>query len=83
MRGVIDWLSPDRGFGFLRDDAGRAVSVARSEIEAHDVEALVVGQRVEFGLASGAPIPVAAGMRLIYQCQPCKDRGCGWCDWPR
>jgi cold shock CspA family protein len=83
MKGIIDWVSPDRRYGCLRDDDGRAVALRQSELDTLSPAVLVVGQRVEFDLAPDTVIAVAAGVRPIYQCGPCRDSGCGWCDWPR
>jgi cold shock protein len=47
--GRVDRLVPDRGFGFIRDDAGQEFFFQRGALMGVDFEDLAPGADVEFG----------------------------------
>ena len=50
MHGRVDRLVPDRGFGFIRDDAGQEYFFQRGALMGVDFEDLAPGSAVEFGV---------------------------------
>ena len=57
--GKVKWYDADKGFGFLSQEEWEDVYV-RSSALPDGVEYLKAGQKVEFGLASGASRPAGA-----------------------
>ncbi|MBN2140146.1 MAG: cold shock domain-containing protein [Desulfovibrionaceae bacterium] len=47
-RGVVTWFNDKRGFGFIKDEAGREVFVHYSEIRRDGFQTLAEGEAVSF-----------------------------------
>ena len=64
MTGTIKTLRAAKGFGFIRDDAGREVFFHASAIYGEGIDMLREGDGVEFDLGeSGAKGPRATNVR--------------------
>jgi CspA family cold shock protein len=58
--GQVSWFSEDRGFGFITPDGGNTdCFVHQSQIQPDDVNALAVGDRVEFEPVTSTKGPAA------------------------
>ena len=64
-QGTIARLLIDKGFGFIRDEAGLEHFFHRSSVRGAVFELLREGQRVEFVTEESAKGPRAADVRLI------------------
>ncbi|NIM20688.1 MAG: cold shock domain-containing protein [Candidatus Latescibacteria bacterium] len=51
MTGRVKWFDENKGFGIIKEDSGREVSVHYSDIEEDGYRSLSEGERVEFELA--------------------------------
>ena len=49
-QGTVKWFNPDKGYGFIAVDGGKAVFVHFSAIQADGYRSLEEGQRVEFDI---------------------------------
>jgi CspA family cold shock protein len=63
--GTIARLLIDKGFGFIRDEAGIEHFFHRSAVRNHVFELLREGQRVEFTAGESTKGPRAGDVRLI------------------
>ena len=61
--GTIKRLVRDRGFGFIRDDAGQEWFFHRSAVAQGAFDKLAEGQRVDFDEESSAKGPRAGNVR--------------------
>jgi CspA family cold shock protein len=53
MTGVVKWFNADKGYGFIRQEAGPDVFVHYSAIEGSGFRTLEEGERVEFEITEG------------------------------
>lgn len=51
--GVVEWFSPDKGFGFISSGDGEDVFVHFSQITGDGYRNLEKGQKVEFEIGPG------------------------------
>ena len=65
MTGSIRTLRVDKGFGFIKDDAGKEYFFHQSAVYGEGIDNLREGDRVEFEVGEGprAPAPKACGAR--------------------
>ena len=63
MKGQIRTLSVDKGFGFIKDDAGKDYFFHQSAIYGEGIEDLREGDSVEFEVGEGPKGPRAANVR--------------------
>ena len=63
--GTIARLLIDKGFGFIRDEAGLEHFFHRSSVRGAVFELLREGQRVEFAIEESQKCPRAGDVRLI------------------
>jgi CspA family cold shock protein len=64
--GIVKWFSPEKGFGFIKQDDGRGdVFVHFSAIQAGGFRSLDENQRVEFELVQGQRGLHADQVRII------------------
>ena len=64
MTGTIKTLKSEKGFGFIKDDAGREYFFHQSAIYGESIDMLREGDSVEFTPAGGGPKgPRAEGVR--------------------
>jgi cold shock CspA family protein len=79
MRGTIDELVIDRGFGYIIGEDGLRYFFHRSALQGTDWEEIAPGQAVEFGIATEAPgdqpyeNPRAINVRLAPEEIPAVD----------
>ena len=79
MRGVVSSIVPDRGFGFVRDEAGDEFFFHRSALKAVDFEELAEGVAVEFEVKNheegdqAGERPRAVNVRLADDAIPAVD----------
>lgn len=55
MNGTIKTLRADKGFGFIRDNAGKELFFHSSAIQGESIENLREGDGVEFDLGESGP----------------------------
>jgi CspA family cold shock protein len=65
LKGEINRLIRERGFGFISAEDGREVFFHRSALEGIDFDALEEGSSVEFDVEKGPKGLRAANMRMI------------------
>jgi CspA family cold shock protein len=65
LKGEINRLIRERGFGFINAEDGREVFFHRSALEGFDFDALEEGSSVEFDVEKGPKGLRAANMRMI------------------
>ena len=63
--GVVDKYSEDKGFGYIRQDNGREVIVARSSIDAPGYRTLVPGEHVFFEVEETFKGPKAKNVKKV------------------
>ena len=63
MMGLIRTLRVDKGFGFIKDDAGKEYFFHRSAVYGEGLENLREGDGVEFDLGEGPKGPRAENVR--------------------
>jgi len=63
MLGLIRTLRVDKGFGFIKDDAGTEYFFHRSAVHGEGLENLKEGDGVEFDLGEGSKGPRAENVR--------------------
>jgi CspA family cold shock protein len=63
--GTVKWFSPEKGFGFIQQEAGPDVFVHFSAIQGSGYRNLEEGQRVEFDIAQGPKGPQASNVRPV------------------
>jgi CspA family cold shock protein len=61
--GTVKWFNTNRGYGFIKPEAGNDVFVHVSAIQ--DGGSLQDGQAVEFDIAQGRKGPEAANVRPV------------------
>ena len=61
--GIVKWLDPNRGYGFIRPERGEDVSVHISAVQASGLQTLQEGQAVEFDVEQGRKGLQAANLR--------------------
>jgi CspA family cold shock protein len=64
--GKVKWFDAEKGFGFVTQPDGDDVYVRKSALP-NGVDALKVGQRIEFGVAEGKRGPQALSVRILEQ----------------
>jgi CspA family cold shock protein len=63
MTGTIKTLRAEKGFGFIRDDAGKEFFFHESAIYGEGIDKLREGDRVEFEVGVGPKGPRAENVR--------------------
>jgi CspA family cold shock protein len=63
-RGVVATWFPDRGYGFIRTEAGREVYFNQRSVATQERGAITLGVQVEFEIEEGEKGPQAARVRL-------------------
>ena len=63
MTGLIRTIRVEKGFGFIKDDAGKEYFFHRSAVYGEGLENLKEGDGVEFDLGEGAKGPRAENVR--------------------
>lgn len=66
MQGKVKWFNPEKGFGFIENNAGGDVFVHFSAIQSEGFKTLEEGQKVEFEIVDGNRGPQAANVTVIY-----------------
>lgn len=66
MQGKVKWFNPEKGFGFIENNAGGDVFVHFSAIQTEGFKTLEEGQKVEFEIVDGNRGPQAANVNVIY-----------------
>jgi cold shock protein len=61
--GTVEWLDPNRGYGFIRPEQGEDVCVHLSAVQASGLQTSQEGQAVEFDIEQGRKGPQAANLR--------------------
>jgi CspA family cold shock protein len=63
--GTVKWFSPEKGYGFIKQDDGPDVFVHFSAIEGSGYRNLDENDRVEFEITQGPKGPNAASVRRL------------------
>ena len=63
--GSVKWFSPEKGYGFIKQDDGPDVFVHFSAIEGSGYRNLDENDRVEFEITQGPKGPNAASVRRL------------------
>jgi len=63
--GTVNWFSPEKGYGFIKQDDGPDVFVHFSAIEGSGYRNLDENDRVEFEITQGPKGPNAASVRRL------------------
>ena len=63
MTGTIQTIRGDKGFGFIKDGAGKEYFFHRSAVSGADLEDLREGESVEFDVGQGPKGPRAENVR--------------------
>ncbi|TIH15242.1 cold shock domain-containing protein [Marinifilum sp. JC120] len=64
-KGVVSWFNDIKGFGFIKDEAGRDIYVHFSEVLRDGFKTLNVGEKVVFELIDEEMAPKATAVRII------------------
>ncbi len=64
-QGPVKWFSPEKGYGFIRQENGDEVFVHYSSILGDGFKSLEEGQRVEFEVTPGRKGPQASNVTRV------------------
>ena len=63
--GVVKWFSPEKGYGFIRQENGEDVFVHYSSIVGEGFRSLDEGQQVQFDVSPGRKGPQATNVEKV------------------
>lgn len=67
--GQVKWFSREKGYGFIRPEAGQDVFVHQSDIRGTGFQELEEGERVEFAIKSSPKGPQAINVVRLDSAQ--------------
>ena len=66
--GKVKWFDENRGYGIIRESAGRELPVRYADIEGEGYRSLAEGDRVEFDIIKDAGGTRASSVRRTSDC---------------
>jgi len=64
-QGTVKWFNPEKGFGFITNDAGGDVFVHHTAIVSEGYRSLDEGQKVSFDVTQGPKGPQASNVTKL------------------